>query len=572
MFSSPHRVLVAKSTSEVVSVLNEVDKATREGSWAFGYVAYEAAPGLDAGLAVCDRQPNDPPLVWFGLSDEPVTVPAVSTSSREQKRYNAATWRPGWTSEAYRRDVARVREHIAAGDIYECNLTVRLHSRITGDMAQMYADMALSQRTHYGAYLDTGQHMIASASPELFFQWAGDRLLTRPMKGTAARGRTQAEDQERVRALVNSAKERAENVIVVDLLRNDVSRVATAGSVSVPALCVPERYETLWQLTSDVSGTVPEETSLVDVFRALFPSGSITGAPKQRTMEVIRDVETSARGVYCGAIGVLAPPGEQPRAQFSVAIRTVVADRETGSAVYGTGGAITWASEPDVELAEAQAKAAILHKRYRDFHLFETMAHIPGAGVRDLDRHLDRLASSAQYFCFAFDAGRARAEVAAATEHAGSARVRLVLTRGGALSVELGRLPPPSVRPVRLAVDPQPVDSTQRWLYHKTSNRDTYTVRARRHPCADDVVLVNELGQVTETSIANLAVHLDGTWWTPPLDAGCLPGIQRGLLVELGKLRERPMTPKDLRRAGSLAVLNSLRGWRRAVLITDPLA
>jgi len=163
-------------------------------------------------------------------------------------------------------------------------------------MAQMYADMALSQRTHYGAYLDTGQHMIASASPELFFQWAGDRLLTRPMKGTAARGRTQAEDQERVRALVNSAKERAENVIVVDLLRNDVSRVATAGSVSVPALCVPERYETLWQLTSDVSGTVPEETSLVDVFRALFPSGSITGAPKQRTMEVIRDVETSARG------------------------------------------------------------------------------------------------------------------------------------------------------------------------------------------------------------------------------------------------------------------------------------
>jgi para-aminobenzoate synthetase/4-amino-4-deoxychorismate lyase len=572
MFSSPHRVLVARSTSEVAPVLDEVDMATREGAWAFGYVAYEAAPGLDAGLAVCDRQPNDPPLVWFGLSDEPVQVPPLSAPSDEERQYNAAMWQPGWTSTEYRSQVAHVREHIAAGDIYECNLTVRLDSKVKGDMAQMYADLALNQRTHYAAYLDLGQHVIVSASPELFFQWIGDRLLTRPMKGTAARGRTQAEDQESVQALLSSPKERAENVIVVDLLRNDVSRVAAVGSVSVPALCVPERYETVWQLTSDVTGTVPTGTSLLDVFRALFPSGSITGAPKQRAMEIIRDVETSPRGVYCGAIGVLAPHGVEPRAQFSVAIRTVVADRATGNAVYGTGGAITWASDPDVELAEVHTKAAILHKHYRDFHLFETMAHVPGEGVRHLQRHLNRLQSSAQYFCFAFDAGRARAEVAAVTEHAGAARVRLILRRCGEVSVELGLLPPPSVQPVRLAVDPEPVDSTQRWLYHKTSYRRIYTLRARRHPHADDVVLVNERGQVTETSTANLAVHLEGTWWTPPLDAGCLPGIERGRLVELRQLREKPMTPQDLQRANALAVLNSLRGWRPAVLITGSIA
>jgi para-aminobenzoate synthetase / 4-amino-4-deoxychorismate lyase len=570
MFSSPHRVLVANSISEVVPVLNEVDKATQEGSWAFGYVAYEAAPGLDAGLAVCDREPDSPPLVWFGLTDEPTRVPPVSPSSGED--YNAETWQPGWTSAQYRRDVASVREHIAAGDIYECNLTVRLRSRVQGDMAQMYADLVLNQRTHYGAYLDMGRHVIASASPELFFQWVGDRLLTRPMKGTAARGRTQAEDQKRVQELVSSEKERAENVIVVDLLRNDVSRVAAVGSVRVPVLCAPERYETVWQLTSDVTGTVPEGTSLVDVFRALFPSGSITGAPKQRAMEIIRDVENSPRGVYCGAIGLLAPPGAKPRAQFSVAIRTMAADRATDNAVYGTGGAITWASDPDDELAEVHAKAAILHTQYRDFHLLETMAHVPGEGVRHLDRHLDRLRSSAQYFCFAFDDGRARAEVATVTEKAGPARVRLVLARCGALSVELAPMPLPSLRPVRLAVDTEPVDSTQRWLYHKTSNRNTYTRRAGRHPHADDVVLVNERGQVTETSTANLAVHLDGTWWTPPLDAGCLPGIERGRLVELRQLRERPMTPEDLRRADAMAVLNSLRGWRPAVLITSPPA
>ena len=572
MFSSPHRVLVANSLSEVAPVLNEVDKTTREGSWAFGYVAYEAAPGLDAGLAVCDRQPNSPPLAWFGLSDEPVRVPPVSPSPGEGRHYNATTWQPGWTSAEYRRDIARIRERIADGDIYECNLTVRLRSKVNGDLAQLYADLALNQQTHYGAYLDMGQHVIASASPELFFQWAGDRLLTRPMKGTAARGRTQREDLERVQELLHSVKERAENVIVVDLLRNDVSRVAAAGTVSVPVLCVPERYETVWQLTSDVTGRVPEGTSLLEVFRALFPCGSVTGAPKQRAMEIIREVENNPRGVYCGAIGLVAPPGAGPRAQFSVAIRTVAADRASGCAVYGTGGAITWASDPDEELAEVHDKAAILHTHYRDFHLIETMAHIPGAGVRHLDRHMNRLNSSAQYFCFAFDPGRVKAEVAAVTEHAGSARVRLVLTRCGEVSVELSPLPPPSVQPVVLAVDPEPVDSTQRWLYHKTSNRNTYTVRAGRHPDADDVVLVNERGQVTETSTANLAVHLEGTWWTPGLDAGCLPGIERGLRIELGQLRERPMTPHDLRRADALAVLNSLRGWRPAVLITGPPA
>lgn len=569
MFTSPHRVLTAQSDQEVVAVLEEVDKATREGAWAFGFVAYEAAAGLDAGLGVCERRPGDPPLVWFGLCREPDRVSAVSPPG-DERRYTTTAWQPDWTARSYRSDVLRVRDYIAAGDVYQCNLTVRLRSRVMGDTAQMYADLALNQGARYAAYLDLGRHVLASASPELFFRWVGDRLLTRPMKGTAARGRTLAEDAERVRSLVGSAKERAENVIVVDLLRNDVSRVAEVGSVSVPAMCVPERYETVWQLTSDVTGTLPKGTGLVDVFRALFPSGSVTGAPKHRVMQIIRDLEDSPRGVYCGAIGLVAPPGAQLRAQFNVAIRTVVVDRATGSAVYGTGGGITWASDPGDELAEVHAKAAILHNPYRDFQLIETMAHVPDEGVRNLHRHLHRLASSAQYFGFALHLQQVRIEVAAATENAGPLRVRLVLARSGAVRVELGPLPPPSIRPVRLAVDPEPVDSSQRWLYHKTSQRHTYTRRAARHPYADDVVLVNERGEVTETAIANLAVRLDQTWWTPPLDAGCLPGIERGRLVDLGHLHERSMTPEDLGRADALAVVSSLRGWRPAVLTGEP--
>ena len=568
----PYRVLVAWQAAEVVPVLAEVERATQQGCWAFGYVGYEAASGLDPGLAVFGLPRDGPPLVWFGLREEPVAVPRIASPPAGGRDYAVERWQPGWTPCGYRRDVARVRDYIAAGDTYRCNLTVRLRSRVQGDLRQLYADLALNQRARYAAFLDLGRHVIASASPELFFEWAGDRLLTRPMKGTAARGRTPAEDQERVEELLGSAKERAENVIVVDLLRNDVSRIADVGSVAVPALCVPERYETVWQLTSDVTGRVPTGTGLVEVFRALFPSGSVTGAPKRRTMQIIRALEDGPRGVYCGAIGLVAPPDAAFRARFSVAIRTLVVDRATDSAVYGTGGGITWGSDPDAEHAELHAKAAILDAPYEDFGLLETMAHVAGAGVRHLDRHLDRLASSAGYFGFPFDPDRARTEITAALGQAGAARVRLLLDRSGAVSIELGPAPVRSARPVTLAVDLQPVDPNQRWLYHKTTRRQTYTTRARRHPTVDDVVLVNDRGQVTETTVANLAVQLDGSWYTPPLDAGCLPGVERGRLLELGRLRERDLTPEDLHRADALALVSSVRGWRPAVLAAHPPA
>lgn len=277
--------------------------------------------------------------------------------------YSAAAWQPSWTRQGYRADVARVRRHIAAGETYQCNLTVRLRSCVTGDLGQFYADMVRAQECSYAAYLDLGRHVIASASPELFFQWAGDRLLVRPMKGTAARGHTAADDAEQVRKLLGSDKERAENVMIVDLLRNDLGQVAEVGSVEVPALLTAERYPTVWQLTSTVTARTRAGTGLVEVFRALFPAGSVTGAPKRRTMALIGDLEHEPRGVYCGAIGVVAPPGHAFRARFNVAIRTVTVERATGAAVYGTGGGITWDSDPETEHAELLVKAAILPGR-----------------------------------------------------------------------------------------------------------------------------------------------------------------------------------------------------------------
>jgi para-aminobenzoate synthetase/4-amino-4-deoxychorismate lyase len=354
----PFQVLTARTPEDVVPVLAEVERATAAGHWAFGYLGYEAAAGLDTALPVAAGDPDGPPLAWFGLCGPPTDVPPADAVPAPWTA--PPDWQPDWSDADHRHAVDRVREHIAAGDSYQVNLTDRLRARFDGDPAELYAGLARAQGGAHHAYLDLGRHVIASASPELFFEWDGERLRTRPMKGTAARGRTPDDDRRQGDRLRASPKERAENLMIVDLLRNDLSRVARVGSVDVPGLFVLERYPTVWQLTSEITARTRADVGLVDVFRALFPCGSVTGAPKRASMQLIRDLEPGPRGVYCGAIGLVAPPGSAFRARFSVAIRTVVLDRETRAAVYGAGGAITWGSDPTAERAELLAKAAIL--------------------------------------------------------------------------------------------------------------------------------------------------------------------------------------------------------------------
>ena len=351
----PFRVLVASTPADVVPVLTEVERATAAGHWAFGYVGYEAAPGLDPALPTHPPDPDGPPPAWFGLCAPPVPVDPVPAAGG-----SALHWRPDWSDADHHRAVDRVRDHIAAGNTYQVNLTDRLRAPFDGDPAGLYADLAAAQAGAHNAYLDLGRHVLASASPELFFDWDGDVLRTRPMKGTAARGRTVDDDRRRGEELRGSAKERAENLMIVDLLRNDVSRIARVGSVDVPALFELEEYPTVWQLTSEITARTRADVGLVDVFRALFPCGSVTGAPKRASMQIICEQEPTPRGIYCGAIGLVAPPGAPFRARFGVAIRTAVVDRDRRTAVYGAGGGITWGSDPAAERAELLAKAAIL--------------------------------------------------------------------------------------------------------------------------------------------------------------------------------------------------------------------
>ena len=559
----PLRVIRADRFDEVKGAIAAAERAAREGHWVAGYVAYEAAAALDADAKVRGPDPADGlPLVWF----------AVFGGRREAEPVTKSVSWPGLPLVAklapsdHATAVTEVRARIAAGDVYEVNLTDRLEGGADLDRLdpfEVYAALCDGQRGAHHGYLDTGRHVIASASPELFFAWRGDVVTARPMKGTRRRGRWSEEDDELAGQLLASQKDRAENVMIVDLVRNDLGRVAQTGSVAVMALCELERYPTVWQLTSTITARLRPEARLVDLLATLFPSGSVTGAPKLAAMETIAALETTPRGVYCGAVGWLAPSPHPDRARFNVAIRTAVIDRTTERLTYGAGGAITWDSDPREERSELLTKARIVTgPAPTDVELLETMRFDPWRGIPLLSYHLARLRASAHYFGLPVpvDLVTQLRQVTAPLREPST--IRMVLRYDGCCGFDVSAAPPWGGR-VTAALDLEPVDPDDVLLFHKTTQRDVYDRRRARHPDSDDVVMVSPTGHVTETSVANLVVEVDGRWCTPPLRDGCLPGVARRAALDRGQIIERPMTVAELRAAPHAFAINALRGWRR---------
>lgn len=572
----PVGVLEARRPSEVAGVLGAAEAASSRGLWVAGFVAYDAAPGLDPALAVRAPEAGDPfaelPLAWFTLfarrEDAPALEPVRADDATAPR--GASPWRPSVSRESYDAAIARIREAVAAGDTYQVNHTFRLDATLAGDDRGLYRDLGLAQRGGYAAYLSTGRYHVLSASPELFFRLDGNRITARPMKGTAPRGRWLEEDEAILARLVASGKDRAENAMIVDLLRNDIGRIAVPGGVTWDELFHAERYETVWQLTSTIEAELRPATGILEVFRTLFPSGSVTGAPKVATMRLVAELEDSSRGVYCGAIGYLAPPGSgEPRANFNVAIRTVVVDTTSHLARYGVGGGVTFDSSAAGEYEEALAKARVLSTARPAFGLFETLRWSAAEGFAHLPEHLERIGASARYFGFGSEADLATTELekAVAALDGSEARVRLQLERDGTFTTELTDVPPATTGPVRVALDDEPVDPQDIWLFHKTTRRAAYDRRKGKRPDVDDVVLVNTLGEATETTIANLAVRLGGTWVTPPRESGLLPGTYRQVLVREGRLVERPVTVGELLGAEAVALVSSVRGWREVEVV-----
>ncbi len=555
-FASPRRIVTTHTIAEVIPLLRDIEETVqREGWHAAGFISYEASPAFDPSLPV--REDGAFPLLWFGLFER---ANEITLDPEPPESTPPIAWQPSISREAYERCIHAIREHIRNGDTYQVNFTYRLRAVAESDPWELFLRIAGDGQAPFAAFVDTGEWAICSASPELFLRIDGTRIESRPMKGTSARGLWFEDDQAKKDALISSGKQRAENVMIVDMVRNDLGRVAQYGTVQVPHLFTPEQYPTVWQLTSTVVARTDEP--LDRILQATFPPASITGAPKRRTMEIITNLESDPRRIYTGTIGFISP-GRQ--AQLNVAIRTVLMHRPTGHVEYGVGGGVVWDSTAAGEYEESLTKTKALAPLPRDFDLLETMLWSPGTGYGLLEHHLTRLSRSAAFFNFAFDPRKVRDELAvfAASLAPGSQRVRLLVSRLGHARCEAVAVDAAALRFRDIVLAAGPIDRSDVFLYHKTTQRAVYEAAIKACPGTDDVLLFNDAGEVTETTVANIAVEIGGIQYTPPVRCGLLPGTQRAMMLEQGLLRERVLTIDEVLSSQDIHLLNSVRGMQR---------
>lgn len=585
LFQQPLEIIRAETVEGVFRSLEKVDAAVSDGLWAAGCLSYEAGYAFEARLS--EKKTPLSPLVWFGIFERPITVDRrsglmdgmpqdvrrIRESIRVLRRMTARPahplrFHPSVSEARYLDAFSRVQEYIGAGDTYQVNLTFRLFAPFSSSSADVYARMRKAQRVSYGAFVNLGSQVLLSCSPELFFRRSGGRVTLKPMKGTISRGRTLAEDQERSKTLTESEKNRAENLMIVDLLRNDIGKIAHPGSVRVKKFFEIERYETVFQATSTIEASLIDGVTIPEIFRSLFPSGSVTGAPKIRTMEIINELESTPRGFYTGSIGFFAP---RKTAVFNVAIRTLVIDREAQHAEFGVGSGVVHDSLGMDEYKECLLKARFLESGPADFSLIETIRWDHRRGWFLLPRHLRRLKESAAYFGFRF-ASRELKTILKETERKlrrssrEDAKVRILLNRHGHVSVTHSRLSPVNGE-LFVRFSPLAMDAGDRFLFHKTTNRELYDneLKSAEEDGFFDVLFRNKDGEMTEGARSNIVIRRGDTLLTPPLDCGVLPGVYRSFLLSSGKqnVREERLYPDDLMSADELFVCNALRGLVR---------
>lgn len=563
MFTDPITIFTTKEIAQVVPILKKVEEAVEQGNYVAGFLSYEAAPAFEPLFQV--KEQTDLPLIWFAVFDQPTPI----KSEQPLENYHVSKWKPTTDFSTYQAGISAIKAAIKRGDTYQVNYTMRLTATLTGDDFSFYRQLAINQQASYSAYINIGAHRILSASPELFFRVNDGKIVTKPMKGTMNRGRTLIEDQQNQAYLAASEKERAENLMIVDLLRNDIGKIAESGSVQVPELLTIEKYPTVHQMTSTITANLKADTGLTDWMQALFPCGSITGAPKIKTMAYIDQLEDAARGVYCGAIGYMTPSKE---AVFSVPIRTVLVNRKTNKATYGVGGGITWDSTTTNEYEEIATKARLLTTKRKVFSLLESLL-LTDQSYPLLDYHMDRLHDSADYFDYPFE----REEVVSALEKlasefpSGHYKVRVLLDQNGKLSLDKKVRVNPT-EPVLCFLALEPIDSNSPMLYHKTSDRSVYQSCEIDHPNNFSTLLWNERGQVTEFTIGNIVVERDGLYYTPPISSGLLPGTYRKSLLDQGKIIEQTIMLEELEGVEKIWLINSVRGWIEVQLSSSSAA
>jgi para-aminobenzoate synthetase / 4-amino-4-deoxychorismate lyase len=580
LFVNPAGILTAETLDDLPGLFERIEKCLAQGLYVAGFMSYECGYHFEPRAAARPPERSKLPLAWFGAYRQPFIFDHVSGAFSPEL---PAEWRKSVASavpaaafavcdsrleierDEYCAKIEAIRDFIAAGDTYQVNFTTKALFDYSGSPAALFSGLRNQQKVAFAAYIHRRDHNILSFSPELFFRIQGGRLATRPMKGTARRGRTLAEDARIENWLRDDPKNRSENVMIVDLLRNDVGKIAETGSIRVDELFAVEKYETLFQMTSTVSGTLCAETRFYDIFRAIFPSGSVTGAPKCRTMQIIQELEQGPRGVYTGAIGYISPARD---AAFSVPIRTLVL--KTGIGEMGVGSGIVYDSIPLQEYDECLLKMEFFAHSQPSFQLIESLRW--DGTYHFLRQHLERLKSSAEYFGFPCSETEvtSRLEENQSRLGAGEAyKVRLLLDAAGEVAIGNVRVesePPGGT----VTVSSTRMSSQDRFLFHKTTCRDVYErehAEARRQGHTD-VLFMNEKGELTEAANNNLFVEIGGIMFTPPIECGLLPGIYRQHVLESEpRTFERVLTVDDLKTADAIYLCNSVRGLRRVTLV-----
>ncbi|MGN8645338.1 aminodeoxychorismate synthase component I [Gracilibacillus sp. HCP3S3_G5_1] len=551
-FDNPVKVWKTKQIHQVPIIFEELEAYLDNGYFIAGFISYEAAPAFDPSYHV--QKDNKLPLIWLAAFEKPIT----RKRQMEETDYMLSNWKHMTSYEDYQTNIARIKKAIKEGNTYQVNYTTRLHAHFKGNAYSFYQQLVKNQEALYCGFLDIEDFQILSVSPELFFQVKDERIITKPMKGTIKRGRTYQEDLELKQQLKESEKDQAENVMIVDLLRNDIGQIAKPGTVEVTSLFDVETYPTVHQMTSTIEASL-ETMRVYDWFQALFPCGSITGAPKVETMKYIANLEDTPREVYCGAIGWISP---QREAIFNVPIRTVLINGN--NAVYGTGGGITWDSTSKSEYHELNQKAEVLHQKRKAVSLLESLK-LDNGNYPLMDYHIQRLNHSAQYFGYPFAMDKVKEELAILANQfkKGVYKVRLVYHPSGKMELECQPVKPID-GPIRTIVAPTPVDKNNIYLYHKTTNREIYQkIDQATPPHVLSTLLWNNEGYITEFTIGNIVVEKDGRFFTPPVSDGLLPGTQRLQLLEENKIKEKQIPLSELKQYEQIWFINSIQGWVR---------
>ena len=548
LFTKPIKELKTRNLDQVEDLLREVEAYQEQGFYAVGYVSYEAAPAFEKKFAVHPAPLMGEYLLYFTIHEKVETLPFPED-------YEAvdlpANWKEEVEAPAYQEAIKTIHHHIRQGDTYQVNYTLQLSQELKADPLAIYNRLVVEQKAHYNAFIQHDDVSILSISPELFFEQDDRLLTTRPMKGTTRRGLTNQADLKEASWLEADPKNRAENMMIVDLLRNDMNRISEIGSEQVTHLCQVEQYSTVWQMTSTIESRLRPEVDLVQAFQALFPCGSITGAPKISTMEIIQNTELAPRGVYCGTIGILLPKGKRI---FNVAIRTL--QMQGTKAIYGVGGGITWDSKWEGEYQETKQKSAVLYRQEPRFELLTT-GRIHQGELTFLEQHLTRLREASRYFAYPFNEPKLLNKLQEQLAHVDPSldyRCRIALQRNGTIQLTITELTDLPASYLQAQLTEQKLDLATPFTYFKTSQRD--------HLGQSDHEQIFHLpdGSLLETTIGNLVLEIEGQLYTPLAHLPLLDGIYRRHLLETQQVEEKLLTLNDLIDADRIYACNALRG------------